>query len=204
MQRSGKGWRSRIVEHGEASPDELTANPRNWRVHPKAQQDALAAVLDQVGWVQDVIVNKRTGLLVDGHARLDLARKRGETSVPVVYVDLDEDEERLIIASLDPLSAMATTDAAALRVLLADIAVYDEALVDMFADLDGVVDEVAFPDLAVGGQSDARTMTFTLTADQQAVVEAAMEIARKHEVSGTGNENRNGNALVLICQAYQG
>ena len=125
MNISGKGWRSRIVEHGEASPDELTANPRNWRVHPKAQQDALAAVLDQVGWVQDVIVNKRTGLLVDGHARLDLARKRGETSVPVVYVDLEEDEERLIIASLDPLSAMATTDAAALRVLIADITVYD-------------------------------------------------------------------------------
>ena len=143
---SGKGWRSRIVEHGEASPDELTANPRNWRVHPKAQQDALAAVLDQVGWVQDVIVNKRTGLLVDGHARLDLARKRGETSVPVVYVDLDEDEERLIIASLDPLSAMATTDAAALRALLADITVYDEALVDMF--------EKVAPGLKSGGNTD--------------------------------------------------
>ena len=154
--------------------------------------------------MQDVIVNQRTGYVVDGHARLDLARKRGETSVPVVYVDLDEREERLIIASLDPLSAMATTDAEALRALLADIAVYDEALADMFVDLAGVVDEVAFPDLAVGGQSDARTMTFILTADQQAVVEAAIEIARKHKVSGTGNVNRNGNALSLICQAYQG
>ncbi len=198
------GWRSRIVGHGEAPPAQLIANPRNWRVHPKAQQEALAAVLEQVGWVQDVIVNQRTGYVVDGHARLDLARKRGETSVPVVYVDLDEREERLIIASLDPLSAMATTDAEALRALLADIAVYDEALADMFVDLAGVVDEVAFPDLAVGGQSDARTMTFILTADQQAVVEAAIEIARKHKVSGTGNVNRNGNALSLICQAYQG
>ena len=50
-------WESRIVGHGEAAPADLVGNPRNWRTHPKAQRDALAGVLDQVGWVQDVIVN---------------------------------------------------------------------------------------------------------------------------------------------------
>lgn len=54
-------WRNRITAHGTAAPDQLLANPRDWRIHPKAQRDALAAVLDQVGWVQDVIVNQRTG-----------------------------------------------------------------------------------------------------------------------------------------------
>ncbi len=58
---TSEGWRSRIVGHAEVPPTELTANPRNWRKHPKAQQDALADVLDRVGWVQDVIVNQRTG-----------------------------------------------------------------------------------------------------------------------------------------------
>jgi len=49
------GWRNRIVGSGEEAPDQLLANPANWRIHPKAQQDALAGALDQVGWVQQVL-----------------------------------------------------------------------------------------------------------------------------------------------------
>ena len=66
-------WRNRIIGHGEEPPDQLLANPRNFRIHPKGQQDALAAVLDRVGWVQDVIVNQRTGHVIDGHARIAIA-----------------------------------------------------------------------------------------------------------------------------------
>jgi len=82
------GWRNRITGHGKESPDQLLANPRNWRTHPPGQLDALAGALDEVGWVQRVLVNRRTGLVVDGHARIELARARGELSVPVLYVDL--------------------------------------------------------------------------------------------------------------------
>jgi len=128
-------WESRIVGHGEAAPADLVGNPRNWRTHPKAQRDALAGVLDQVGWVQDVIVNKRTGYLVDGHARVAVAAQRGETSVPVVYVDLSEDEELLILATLDPLAAMAEADTDALADLLAAVTSDDAALTSMLAAL---------------------------------------------------------------------
>ena len=58
---------------GEEAPDQLLANPSNWRVHPKAQQQALAGILGQVGWVQQVLVNRRTGHVVDGHLRVALA-----------------------------------------------------------------------------------------------------------------------------------
>lgn len=128
-------WESRIVGHGEAAPADLVGNPRNWRTHPKAQRDALAGVLDQVGWVQDVIVNRRTGYLVDGHARVAVAAQRGETSVPVVYVDLSEDEELLILATLDPLAAMAEADTEVLADLLASVTSEDAALTSMLAAL---------------------------------------------------------------------
>ncbi|MCK6460906.1 MAG: DNA modification methylase [Planctomycetes bacterium] len=128
-------WRSRIVDRGEASPAALVANPRNWRGHPPAQQAALAGLLDQVGWVQDVVVNRRTGHLVDGHLRVELARARGETAIPVVYVDLDEAEEALVLASLDPLAGMATADPAKLEALLAQATVNDAALRAMLDDL---------------------------------------------------------------------
>ncbi len=70
----GPVWRSRIVGSGEEAPDQLLANPANWRVHPEAQQDALAGLLGQVGWVQQILVNRRTGHVVDGHLRVALAR----------------------------------------------------------------------------------------------------------------------------------
>jgi hypothetical protein len=128
-------WRNRIVGSGEESPDQLLANPANWRVHPKAQQDALAGALDQVGWVQQVLVNQRSGFVVDGHARVALAISRGETTVPVLYVDLDPDEEALVIATLDPIGAMATADDEKLRALLADITVDDAGLLALLGGL---------------------------------------------------------------------
>jgi hypothetical protein len=71
--QSESPWRNRIVDQGTESPAALVADLQNWRTHPKAQQDALAGVLDQVGWVQQVLVNRRSGFVVDGHARVALA-----------------------------------------------------------------------------------------------------------------------------------
>ena len=149
-QRAREGWQNRIVGHGEEAPDQLLANPENWRIHPKPQQDALAGVLDQVGWVQDVIVNQRTGHVVDGHLRVSLAISREEASVPVVYVDLDEHEERLILATLDPLAAMAATDSTKLDELLREVSTGDaalQAMLDGLAQSAGIVPgDVEAPD----------------------------------------------------------
>lgn len=129
------GWNNRIVGEGEEAPDQLLANPLNFRIHPKPQQDSLAGVLDEVGWVQRVIVNKRTGHMIDGHLRVELALRRNEPAVPVVYVDLSEADEAKILATFDPLGAMATTDAAKLDELLREVSTGSEALQEMLAEL---------------------------------------------------------------------
>lgn len=103
-------WRNRIVGEGEESPDKLMPNPKNWRVHSKQQREAVGGLLDQVGWVRQVIVNKTTGRLIDGHLRVEEARRRGELTIPVVYVELSPEEETVILASFDPLGAMAGRD----------------------------------------------------------------------------------------------
>lgn len=54
-------WRNRILGSGTEDPTQLLANPRNWRTHPGPQRDALRGSLATVGWVQQVIVNQRTG-----------------------------------------------------------------------------------------------------------------------------------------------
>jgi len=129
------GWRNRILGHGDEPPGQLLANPANWRVHPKEQQQALAGALSEVGWVAQVLVNRTTGHVVDGHLRVELAISRGEPSVPVVYVELSEAEERLVLASLDPLAAMASAEKDALAALLAEIETGDAALARMLAEL---------------------------------------------------------------------
>jgi len=131
----GPGWANRIVGHGEEAPDQLVANPANWRTHPKGQKAALAGALDQVGWVQQVMINRRTGRMVDGHARVEIAVARHEAKVPVVYVDLSEEEEALVLATLDPLGAMAGSDSAKLAELLGDVHADDAALDRMLRDL---------------------------------------------------------------------
>jgi len=114
-------WANRIVDHGQEAPDQLLANPGNWRIHPQAQQRALASVLTEVGLVQDVIVNRTTGRLIDGHLRAELAIAEGQPEIPVVYVELSEEEERIVLASLDPIAAMASADRDKLSELLAGI-----------------------------------------------------------------------------------
>lgn len=124
----GTPFRSRIVGEGEEAPDQLLANPLNWRVHPKEQVDALEGLLKQVGWVQRVIVNKRTGHVVDGHARVALALRRGEPAMPVLYVDLSEAEERLVLAAIDPIGGLAGTDQGLLDQVLEGLVAEDAGL----------------------------------------------------------------------------
>jgi hypothetical protein len=130
-------FRSRIVGHGEEAPDQLLANPANWRIHPRAQQEALKGVLDQVGWVQSVIVNRTTGHLVDGHLRVTLAMREDAKTIPVSYVELSPEEEALVLASLDPLAALAIADKEKLAELLAEVSVDSEEVERLLSDLVG-------------------------------------------------------------------
>lgn len=132
----GLHYENRIVGHGSRDPRDLLENPENWRTHSAAQLSALAGVLEKVGFVQSVIVNQRTGLLVDGHARVALAVKTGQPSVPVVFVDLSKREERLILATLDPLGALASSDADKLESLMGTLDIKDPAFAVLLEGLE--------------------------------------------------------------------
>lgn len=114
-------WANRIVGEADVDPATLTPHPQNWRQHNDRQADALTGVLREVGWVQRVIVNERTGHLLDGHLRVALALDARAATVPVVYVDLSEDQEKLVLATLDPIGAMAEADAGVLKALLDEV-----------------------------------------------------------------------------------
>jgi ParB-like chromosome segregation protein Spo0J len=134
-------WANRIVGSGEEAPEQLLANPKNWRIHPKQQQDALEGLLNEVGWIQQTVVNKRTGFMVDGHLRVTLALRRNEPTVPVLYVDLSEDEENKVLAALDPITGLAVMDQEQLRSLLSGIETAQDGLQTLYSDLASLVGE---------------------------------------------------------------
>ncbi len=122
--------RNRIKELRNVRAGDLIPNPKNWRRHPKAQRDALRAMWDRVGNA-DVLITRETpdGLrIVDGHLRADEIGQDAEISV--IVTDLDDTEADMLLATLDPLAAMAERDDAALDALLADIAEDQDALLD--------------------------------------------------------------------------
>jgi hypothetical protein len=123
-----KNWANRIVEYGEENPEQLLANPLNWRIHPKAQQVSLSGVLDDIGFIAPVIVNKTTGHMIDGHLRVSLALRNNVSSVPVVYVELSEQEEKEALVTYDPITNMAAADMRHLEELIGDMGQVNDAV----------------------------------------------------------------------------
>jgi DNA modification methylase len=125
------------------NPEDLLAHPQNFRRHPGAQADALRGSIKELGWLKGVIVNQTTGHVLDGHLRCEESMRQG-TKVPVDWVELTEEEERLALAVLDPITEMANRDQEVLDQLLADVTTGDaglQALLDELAGKDGPAPE---------------------------------------------------------------
>ncbi len=141
LRRSMKRWQNKIIGYDEVEPDQLLANPHNHRIHPQKQQDWLQASLDQLGWIGPILVNRQTGNVLDGHARIVLAMRHNQGKVPVAYVDLSEDEEKRAIAVYDRITSMAFEDPAILTDLFNDIVIEDdEALAGILKQIASEVD----------------------------------------------------------------
>lgn len=130
--------RDRIKELRRVKASELRPHANNWRSHPPEQQDALRGVLAEVGWADAALVRELpdgTYGLLDGHLRSDLA---GDAKIPVLVLDVTEEEAAKILATHDPLASMAEADEQKLGELLAQIDTESEALQAM---LDGLAEE---------------------------------------------------------------
>jgi ParB-like chromosome segregation protein Spo0J len=120
--------RDRIKEFRRVLASELRPNPRNWRTHPPAQQDALRGLLAEVGYADALLVRELPDgelMLIDGHLR---AETTPDAIVPVLVLDVDEEEAGKILLTLDPLAAMATTDSEQLQRLLSEVETENNAV----------------------------------------------------------------------------
>jgi DNA modification methylase len=127
--------RDRVRELRRVRAGDLTPNPKNWRTHPKAQADALRGILAEVGYADALLARELPDgslILVDGHLR---AETTPDQEVPVLVLDINEAEADKLLLSLDPLAALAETNAVALDALLREVDTGSEGLQQMYADL---------------------------------------------------------------------
>lgn len=113
---------------------DLIPNPRNWRTHGKAQAEALQGLLAEVGFAGAVLARETPEglMLIDGHLRSETA---GVGIIPVLVLDVTESEADKILATYDPIGAMADSDAQKLDSLLRDVQTGNQALATMLAEL---------------------------------------------------------------------
>lgn len=100
------------------SPKDLIAHDLNWGVHSDKQAAALSSSIGEFGWLKPVIVNGRTGRIIDGHARVAYAKNAGVTQVPCRVVDVDEAVEARMLATIDRVGELRGRDDTALWTLL--------------------------------------------------------------------------------------
>ena len=120
--------RNRIKALRLVKASELVPNPRNYRRHPKEQQAALKGLLSEIGYAGALLVRELADgrlMLIDGHLRRDTTPK---SIVPVLVLDVTEEEADKILLTFDPLAAMATADSDAVRRLLETVRIDSRAV----------------------------------------------------------------------------
>tara|TARA_Y100000310_G_C20587670_1_gene766300 strand:- start:551 stop:1153 length:603 start_codon:yes stop_codon:yes gene_type:complete len=110
-------------------PHKLVPNPRNPNTHPDEQIRLLAKVIDYTGWRHPIVVSKRSGFIVEGHARLLAAQLWGYDVVPVHYQDWEnEAREWADMLADNRLGELAEVDRTVLKDLIEEM---DTGSVDM-------------------------------------------------------------------------
>lgn len=139
--------RDRVKELRRVRAGDLKPHPKNWRTHSRHQKAVLRGVLEEVG-IADALLARElpdgTLQLVDGHLR---AETTPTMDVPVLIVELSDEEAEKVLLTHDPLASLAGVDDARLGELLGRVTTTSEPVTELFAKLRRELDDdAALPD----------------------------------------------------------
>ena len=122
-------FKSRVKELRNVPAKDLLANPKNWRMHSENQEFVLKEILDKVGFVDALLARETEDgelILIDGHLRKDVAE---DEEVPVLIVDLTEEEADYVLTTYDGVTGLAYADEDKLETLVKALEDSDDKLV---------------------------------------------------------------------------
>ena len=190
--------RDRIKELRRVPAGELEANPRNWRAHPSSQRAAMRGILAEIGYA-DALIARETddGLeLIDGHLRKEVTP---DQEVPVLIVDLDDEEAKKLLVVLDPVGTMAEADVGHLRDLLGEIEGHNDEMKTLLDQIgldhdvaiefdDEELDETVTDGLELAAEGTVRCHPGARDGVQKALQELQRLFKEAVEITGGGFE----------------
>ena len=129
--------RNRVVEVKRVKASELRPHPLNWRTHPEEQQNAMRALLADIGNGSMPVVRKLPDgslQLLDGHMRAELL---GDMEIDVQVTDYDETEAAKFLATHDAITQVAGHNREAAAELLASVTFQSKEVADLLAKTTG-------------------------------------------------------------------
>src|ERR1051326_7471915 len=100
--------KNRITKHIRVEAADLVPHELNFRTHPDAQRAALVAFYDEIGFARSLLAYELPDgcfKLIDGHLRPELTPEE-----EVEVLDVNDEEARKLLLSIDPLAQLAQTD----------------------------------------------------------------------------------------------
>lgn len=153
--------RDRIRELRRVPANQLRPNPRNWRVHPESQHNALRALLAEIGMATAVLARELDDgslMLIDGHLRTETL---GSEIVPVLVLDVDEQEANKLLVTLDPLASMAEANTDELEALIQELDFENDTVTQMVENVlnEAIIDATSLDAPEAAEQEEANPYT---------------------------------------------
>ena len=194
--------KDRIVGFERIRAGDLVANPKNWRVHPKHQSDAVKGLLAEIGYADalTVIPYGHQYMLLDGHLRAELTP---DVEVPCIILDLNEEEAEKWMLGKDSSTGLADMNRTQVLQLLDRVKTQDagiQALLDsMRAEAEGFNFDFGYsPGVAEGSQF--RRIELQLTDAQFELVKGCLDaVIESGGAEYPGNPHKLSNALHRVC-----
>jgi len=127
--------KDRIKEFRRIPASQLKPNPKNWRTHPDRQKDVLKGVLAEIGYADALLARELPDgslELIDGHLRVETTP---DQEVPVLVLDLNDEESDKLLAVLDPLASLAGKDEQLLASLVESVETNNAAMQSLLDEL---------------------------------------------------------------------
>ena len=130
-------WQNRIIGLEYHKPGDIAEHPYQWRAHTETQVAAIKGILAEVGIAGALLAyhspdNDGALTAIDGHLRKSL---KSDVEWPVLVLDVDDAEALKLLATFDPIGAMAQVDLGALQKVLERVEMEDTALQAMLKGL---------------------------------------------------------------------
>lgn len=150
--------------------DKIIPNEKNNNIHTEDQKARARKIFDYQGFRNPLLISNRTGKLVAGHLRLEIAKEKGVKELPCMYQDFESEEQEYAHMTADnALASWSELDLAQINTDILDIGPFD---IDMLGIKDFVIEPIE---------------KFEPQADEDEVPEVVHPITRRGDVWLLGN-----------------